>query len=325
MCEERQRRSVGSRTHTLSNFLCVDAHHIAHATMLFLPCMVLANARSRKREAERLWPTKEDFLTQLHHLNSSAWVLDVGANDGWWTRNMLGRTSAFPGVRFLLVEPQPRFQSSLSQLAASHAGSQFISAAAWVSNGQHLNLSITEDDRAASVVPAQQGLYPGMARKAPRLIRVPTFDLADWILRTIPVAPGHLAYLHLDIESAEFRLIPRLVFSGALCRLSHVHIEWHLKPLAAASDRELSDSLAMRVGFEHMLEQACSQGYTEGAVARTDGQRHQALWQSSTTTIMVDHELASSRTLGRELLLRVASHVFPEVNESHREPRRGLI
>jgi hypothetical protein len=75
------------------------------------------------------------------------------------------------------------------------------------------------------------------------------------LLRRLPPAP--LAYVHLDIEGAEFEVVPHLLVSGALCRVSHLHIEWHATTLLSRGDEAVAMALGQRLALQHLVRSGC--------------------------------------------------------------------
>ena len=246
-------------------------------------------AAAAAREARKSWPTKRDFLERLSGDSGVATVLDVGANDGAWTREMM-RLTKTNDVRFILVEPQTRFHESLRALAATRPGSTLLAGAAWTHSGDNLTLSAPRDSRAASVVSDRQ-----QKQRASDGIVVPTIDLAALLLALPHLhsdtagrsrasrysRSASLAYLHLDIEGAEFAILPSLLLSRALCRLTHLHVEWHLPSLAHASPADLSGGIGVRMGLETLLERGCRSA---------NDTHHPAAAAATTTTTRADHE-----------------------------------
>ena len=74
-----------------------------------------------------------------------------------------------------------------------------------------------------------------------------TLDLAAFLARN--VLPGDVAYLKLDVESAEWNVVPHLLRRGALCPIRYLLIEWHYK--GGGANRTLATSL------EAELRQGC--------------------------------------------------------------------
>ncbi len=66
--------------------------------------------------------------------------------------------------------------------------------------------------------------------------RTKAFDIAAWV-RALPEAR---IVLKVDVEGAEYVLLPHLISHGLMDRFSHVLVEWHSEPYANGleSDRE---------------------------------------------------------------------------------------
>ena len=66
--------------------------------------------------------------------------------------------------------------------------------------------------------------------------RTKAFDLAAWV-RTLPEAR---IVLKVDVEGAEYVLLPHLIAHGLMDRFSHVLVEWHPEQTANgfSADRE---------------------------------------------------------------------------------------
>ena len=88
---------------------------------------------------------------------------------------------------------------------------------------------------------------------------VRTVDLSGYLRTVLPAVQAEstptLAYLKLDVEGIEYTLLPFLLTSGALCRFSHVRIEWHL---VAQAIPERFESLALRHSIGRLLRLGCA-------------------------------------------------------------------
>jgi len=60
----------------------------------------------------------------------------------------------------------------------------------------------------------------------------------------------------LDIEGAEFSVIPRLLVSGVLCRVDFMLVEWHLHRVVRS---KLMHGFALRHAFDSQLRQGCTE------------------------------------------------------------------
>lgn len=208
-------------------------------------------------------------------------LLDIGANAGTFVETMmkdLGGAAA--QVHPSLWEPQPSFQQPLEAIAARWKG-DVVTAAAWTessaakalylhSDGAHLNpesaslVAIPRDFDAAH--PKSATARYNVSESAPFLVR--TIDFADFLVRNlsqasgprghtepaVPVAPVP-AFLKLDIEGGEYRLLPSLLASRALCgRIGFLFIEWHLNKLRKERRKA---GLALKASTEPALNASC--------------------------------------------------------------------
>ena len=117
----------------------------------------------------------------------------------------------------ILIEPQQRFRAKLELLVSAwhntsaRWSAQLVSAAAWVSDG-NLTFYTSGNSEAASLV------APRAAQSSRAALDVPTIDVARRLHGWLDGAA--LSMLKLDVESAEYELLPHLVRRGALCRVN---------------------------------------------------------------------------------------------------------
>lgn len=171
------------------------------------------------------WSTHDKFLAELVKAPESqhAYVLDVGANDGAWSHHMLRKcheAAPLKHVELIMFEPQPQFLGSLSKLV-SRWGATHVPAAAWTSD-TNLTFYIQQDSRSSSVHARGGG---GVGRSKDRRT-IPAIDFTKFFLKRITA--GSLVFVKLDVEGAEYELLPRMLSSGIFCSITHFHIEWHL-------------------------------------------------------------------------------------------------
>ena len=177
-------------------------------------------------------------------------AIDVGANDGQWSRawRHFAKESAARGVPFelFIIEPQPTFRASLTQLAAS-INATFLPVAA-----------SKQDGTAAFHIDAPGSPGASLARQHEGEMRtqtVTTIDLAAFLRRTLSSRPPTLSFVKLDVESLEYSLLAWLLVQGALCDVTHLLIEWHLNLLPLG--QRLS-GLGLRLGFGALLQEGCA-------------------------------------------------------------------
>lgn len=228
-------------------------------------CVLVVLAAMKPIAAKRMTAKGEAiyraFIDSFYNASSScggrAVMLDVGANDGGFTSSfMKGRERWRSKCNFArrlgvyIVEPAIRFRALLERQVAvlnNHAKvhATFLPKAAWLSN-TNLVFSISSKNSQTSHARGE-----GTAASNGDVI-VPAFDLADFILALQPV--DKLLMLKLDVEGSEYLVLPRLLGTGALCRVSHLIVEWHLERLTM--EKRLA-GLALKLSLRSQLASGC--------------------------------------------------------------------
>lgn len=198
------------------------------------------------------------FVSLVHaaYRAQTGFVIDVGANNGQWAKHVLERVRAH-GKRMrvepILFEPQRQFAAPLRQLADDWGGT-FYPAVAWT---RETNLSFyISHFKEASSLSEQLALTFSRPEVNSRVSRVtvPAVNLANVLRSCVQRAKGGPIIVKLDVEAAEYDLLPRLLITGALCRCTFLLIEWHLNALPP--ERRLHGVL-LRNAFDKLLERGC--------------------------------------------------------------------
>lgn len=217
-------------------------------------------------------------------------VFDVGANDGTWARSWGKQLRRFRertnvSLELLMLEPQPVFSSHLDAIAAEMPGATFVSAAAWKHDDTIAFSAPRSGSTAASIraasgtgrreeeVAAQAGtslrvrsvdlarlittkLAAPVAAPASARIAVPAAaPLAESTVRNASESRQALSLMKLDVEGAEYELLPWLLAQGALCRLDFLIIEWHLNRLDLPNRLP---ALGFRLSLPNLLRAGCA-------------------------------------------------------------------
>tara|TARA_B110001452_G_scaffold16053_1_gene13166 strand:- start:1100 stop:1675 length:576 start_codon:yes stop_codon:yes gene_type:complete len=121
-------------------------------------------------------------------------VVDIGANDGSWSKFVMQKAvrAGRSNLRFIMVEPNPRFTSSLHTLADRYSGSSVIAAAAWTSPGS-MTFHFAGMSESSSL------LKPGAGRPGTTNM-VPTIDLATSLASLLPSESSHAVLLKCDTQ-----------------------------------------------------------------------------------------------------------------------------
>ena len=189
-------------------------------------------------------------------------VLDVGANDGKWSQSLKQWVAQWVGrhgggqatLRQTLVEPQPQFRARLEGMAAQHRWWTFLPGAVvgLAPASGTVNLTLSTCSHCVSTLPAMARRYNPSHRRG-REFSVPTIGLSDLIANA--TAGTSVSMLKLDIEGGEYEVLPHVLATGALCRLTHLLIEWHLNALPA---HKRHASLSLRNSIESTLRHGCA-------------------------------------------------------------------
>ena len=219
-------------------------------------------------------------------------ILDIGANNGHWGATVMNKArEAAPNAQIELVyfEPQdvqPRLRTSLQKELQSHAkrlgNTTVVHAAAWIRNTT-LNFYMAErDSQASSTVKAVAKRFSGgsvrIGKKPVKQIRIPAIDLADFLRRRLKDRSSEaaergsrrrpLVLLKLDIEAAEFQVLPHLLVSGIACSVRFWLMEWHL---AALHPRDRLSNVMLRRSMDGLLSRGCASASTAGAESQRNG------------------------------------------------------
>ncbi|KAF3794421.1 hypothetical protein EJ110_NYTH02362 [Nymphaea thermarum] len=69
------------------------------------------------------------------------------------------------------------------------------------------------------------GEQTGKEGESKEVMKVQGFDFAEWLMGT--VSEGDFVVMKMDVEGAEFDLIPRLIETGAICLIDEIFLECH--------------------------------------------------------------------------------------------------
>jgi len=196
-------------------------------------------------------------------------VLDIGANAGSWS-NALMRDVQRMGhnprrVALTMMDPQRSMHQPLHRLAVKW-NATFLPYAAWTTDGGALNFYTSDNSEASSLIGAMARRYSTPTHEA-KVQSVHTVDLAR--LLRFGLSGKSLALIKLDVEGAEYTLLPWLIRQGALCSTAALHllVEWHLNSLRP---EERLAGLGLRLSLEHILNASCGPDFAPRVVAHEE-------------------------------------------------------
>lgn len=157
---------------------------------------------------------------------------------------------------YVLVEPNPNCLPTLQKVIARRAAgtrSELIAMAASDKDGTVTFYGLAEGEggktsEGGSIDPAHNSKYYKPSKEGS--ITVPTFALADLILEKAK-SYSHIV-LKLDVEGAEYGIIPHLIQTGALGKLGHLYVEFHAE---YASGNEIAARRAQEAEFVKQFNQ----------------------------------------------------------------------
>lgn len=143
-------------------------------------------------------------------------LIDVGANQGYVSDLMFSKISNFD-FEIFSFEPNPKFEKDLSK-KPYHIN--HIKSAAWTIDGE---LQFRFDES-----PQSYGSSCILSKRTGSLSKptsVPCVDLSSWIKRTF--TPSDYIILKIDIEGAEYEVVPKLFEEKALDIVSVFLLDLH--------------------------------------------------------------------------------------------------
>ena len=185
-------------------------------------------------------------------------VVDIGANDGSFSKSWGPFCSAMARaekrIHLYIIEPQRRFRNSLTNLSAElirrwNCSTTFIPAAAWT---QVQSLAMVNEHRARTRTTSQTAHLASLEGSAERYETVETVDLANLLLQILP--EHGITFVKMDVEGAEYKLLPWLLTQGVLCRVRYLLQEWHL---ASVPLEKRLPALSMRLALHELLRHGC--------------------------------------------------------------------
>ncbi|KAL6902296.1 hypothetical protein ACP4OV_005172 [Aristida adscensionis] len=192
-----------------------------------------------REEPAKPWLTLKRNVKNITYLPALAGIgfkrryvyVDVGARGygssigGWFRKHYPKQNHTF---EVFAVEADPAFHGEY----ATKKGVTLLPYAAWVRNE---TLAFEISDGPGEKRKPGSGGRRGMGRIRPaaggaaaasgEVRRVPAFDLAEWLRRT--ASEQDYVVMKMDVEGAEFELIPRMLDAGAMCLVDELFLECH--------------------------------------------------------------------------------------------------
>ena len=199
-------------------------------------------------------------------------IVDIGANTGEFSRWMAilatvaarhhSRSHLLGQLEVTMLDPQPSMAPVLTNLVTDlrrrtpNVSVSFLPVAAWTRNDNMTFYSLRASQESSLMADGADASR--MAKSGHKTI-VPSIDLATWLLHGASFSDAFtLRLLKIDIEGAEYDLLPHLIVSGALCRATHLLVEWHLNKLPYSRRLRF---LGLRLSFDELLTKGCQSSW----------------------------------------------------------------
>ncbi len=133
-------------------------------------------------------------------------IVEIGACDGTFTEKLANR---FPKARIIAVEPVPSLFAAAQERLQGRENVALTNVGLWIYDGE---CRMTEDGPASAVTSAawKSGVTVSMKEISPWLSELGQIDL-----------------LVMNIEGAEYRLLPQLIRFGAIRQIENLQIQFH--------------------------------------------------------------------------------------------------
>ena len=146
------------------------------------------------------------------------YFIDLGANDSCSTRIFRKMFDKKCKYRIYAFEPEPAFKDNFNNIP----NCVFFPYAAWISEGTLDFYRDVRDTRKAGGTLLEEKTSVSSHNV---LMPVQSFDFSKWISTTFNV--DDTIILKMDVEGAEYQIIPKMVEDDTIKFISKLDIEWH--------------------------------------------------------------------------------------------------
>jgi FkbM family methyltransferase len=144
--------------------------------------------------------------------------LDCGAHDGCSIRKFRSLYDRKQKYKIYSFEPEPDFAKYFQNIP-KHT---FINKAVWIEDGVIDYYRSREQLRAGGTI-FKQKKSGNLDKVNP--IKIETIDFSKWILENLN-KDDHII-LKMDIEGAEYKVLPKMIEDGTINYINKLWIEWH--------------------------------------------------------------------------------------------------
>ena len=145
--------------------------------------------------------------------------IDAGAHDGCSVRKFRKETDKNNECFIYSFEADSSFAQYFNKGIVNH---KFINKAVWIRDGKE-NFYISKEPLKAGGTLIKKKKSGKVDKRNP--ITVETIDFSKWVLKNL--SKDDFIILKMDIEGAEYQVIPKMIKDGSFNFINLLWIEWH--------------------------------------------------------------------------------------------------
>lgn len=165
-------------------------------------------------------------------------IIDLGANDGCSIKKFQSilQQKNITDYKIYSFEPHPYFYRHLQKYESDHV--TIIPKLAFTENGVHKLYFSTIGNDGSSIY--SDKTTNGVSES--HYVECEAIDLAEFI-QSLP--SYHTLWLKMDVEGAEYDLIPHLFHNGLLPKVNTLFIEWHHEKISSITKEQHLETIDM--------------------------------------------------------------------------------
>lgn len=173
--------------------------------------------------------------------------IDLGANNGETVKKFMAEN---PGYIAFAFEPTPALATKIREMfKGPDSRVHLMECAAWVSDGI-INFYFGTTDVSSTVLEGKAApIEWGVDYASP--YRAQSIDFDRWFREN--TSDDDQIVLKMDIEGAEYKVLRRLLDSGAIKRIKDLRVEWHWDRYPLEVTKAVHDDIRHRVSLATKL------------------------------------------------------------------------
>lgn len=171
--------------------------------------------------------------------------IDLGSHFGAIIKKFMASKLYTSDCKLYAFEPNPRITQE--HLSFYPECVNISTSAAWINDGT-LDFYINDDPRYQGSSVCKEKTTGFLNKESPVIVKC--FDFSEWMNREF--REGDDVIIKMNIEGAEYKLIPRMIQDGSINFVSRLYLRrhWHKIGLPESVDNLMLDSLRMVDGLQ---------------------------------------------------------------------------